>query len=90
MGLCFGGRRRLVLHLSGFGRDFLCIYLFIYFFGFAFIWFWKRFFFFFFFCFKKVFLFVFFFFFNIVLTWKIVRGSEVSVIYIYRIHHSLK
>ena len=47
MGMCFGGRRRLVLHLSGFGKDF---------FFFAFM-------FFFFFGFRKVFLFVFMFFF---------------------------
>ena len=47
MGMCFGGRRRLVLHLSGFGKDF---------FFFAFM-------FFFFFGIRKVFLFVFMFFF---------------------------
>ena len=50
--------------------------------GFVFIGFWKRFFlslFFLFFWFQKSF---FFFFFNIVLTWKIVRVSEASVLYI--------
>ena len=33
MGMCFGGRRRLVLHLSGFGKDF-------FFFAFMFFFFW--------------------------------------------------
>ena len=54
--------------------------------GFVFIGFWKRFFlslFFLFFWFQKRFFFWFFFFLNIVLMWKIVGVSEVSVIYIY-------
>ena len=70
MGMCFGGRRRLVLHLSGFGKDF---------FFFAFM-------FFFFFVSEKFFFLCLCFFFlilNIVLMWKIVGASKTSVLYIY-------
>ena len=34
MGMRFGGRRRLVLHLSGFGKDFFLRLCFFFFFGF--------------------------------------------------------
>ena len=68
MGMCFGGRRRLVLHLSGFGKDF-----FFFAFMFFFFWFQKSF---------SFCVYVFFFFLNIVLMWKIVGASKTSVIYI--------
>ena len=69
MGMCFGGRRRLVLHLSGFGKDF---------FFFAFMYF-------FFLVSEKFFFLClcFFFILNIVLMWKIVGASKTSVLYIY-------
>ena len=69
MGMCFGGRRRLVLHLSGFGKDF-----FFFAFMFFFFWFQKSF---------SFCVYVFFFILNIVLMWKIVGASKTSVLYIY-------